>query len=376
MEQLIIIGAGPVGTGAARHAAHAGMAPLIIAPYEGTRADHTVWSSHYDQGRLTHRSARNVTLARYALEAISNYRAIEAESGIDFYTPCGTLSLSPDPRGFSYTQQRADIEAALAFTYVDYTPAQLHSQFPVLRTNLPYYGMYDAAPSGFINPRAMVAAQQTCAIRRGARRIDAVVDRLDTHADYVELTTTAGDCYRAERVIVAAGAYNGLYGLLPTPVAHTIKSELITLAEVDAHTATTCATQAMPSMMIDCSGDIISDAYLIPPVQYPDGKYYCKIGSNSIHDTFFDTAPALHEWIASGHQDATHHAQIRLLHELFGDMEWRSFHTLPCVITRTPSKVPEIARVHARVTALVGCNGSLAKSGDTVGRLLVEQIYA
>lgn len=84
MEQLIIIGAGPVGTGAARHAAHAGMAPLIIAPYEGTRADHTVWSSHYDQGRLTHRSARNVTLARYALEAISNYRAIEAESGIDF----------------------------------------------------------------------------------------------------------------------------------------------------------------------------------------------------------------------------------------------------------------------------------------------------
>jgi hypothetical protein len=44
-------------------------------------------------------------------------------------------------------------------------------------------------------------------------------------------------------------------------------------------------------------------------------------------------------------------------------MEWRSFHTLPCVITRTPSKVPEIARVHARVTALVGCNGSLAKSG-------------
>lgn len=376
MEQLIIIGAGPVGTGAARHATRMGKSPLVVAPIEGERSKHTVWSSHYDQGRLTHRSARNVTLAHYALEAIHNYRTIEAESGIDFYTPCGTLSLSPEPSGFSYTQQRADIEAALGFTYVDYTPDHLQHHFPVLSAGLPYYGMYDAAPSGYINPRRMVAAQLACATQRGAVHIDAVVSRLNAQPGYVEITTTAGNTYRAEHVIVAAGAYSGICGLLPRPEPHTIKGEIITLAEVSTATAQACADQSMPSMMIDCRGDIIEDAYLVPPVQYPDGKYYVKLGSNSNHDPFFDNTHDLRNWIASGTYTATHEAQVRLLKELFHGMEWLGFHSLPCVITRTPSKVPEMPRLHPRVTALIGCNGSLAKSGDTIGRLLVEQIYA
>ncbi len=376
MERLIIVGAGPVGSGAARHAAMRGLEPLIIAPSEGDRATHTVWSSHYDQGRLTHRSARNVPLARYALEAINNYRAIEVESGIDFYTPCGTLSLSPNPQDFSYTQQRPDIEAALGFTYTDYTPDQIHTHFPMISDGLPYYGLYDAAPSGYINPRAMVAAQLTCAYQRGARRLDAIVDRLNAQAGYVEITTTTGETYRAEQVIVAAGAYSGIYGLLPRSEPHTIKGEIVTLAEVSATTAATCAAQSMPSMMIDCRGDIISDAYLVPPVQYPDGKYYLKVGSNSVHDPFFETAADLRQWIRAGEYTATHQAQVRLLNELFGDMEWLGISSMPCVITRTPSKVPEMPHLHPRVTALVGCNGSLAKSGDTMGRLLVDQVYA
>ena len=374
MEQLIIIGAGPVGAGAARHAARAGKSPLVIAPSEGERAHHTVWSSHYDQGRLTHRSARNVTLAQYALEAINNYRSIEAESGIDFYTPCGTLSLSPEPNGFSYTKQRPDIEAALGFSYVDYPPEQLHTHFPVLSTGLPYYGIYDAAPSGYINPRRMVAAQLTCAQQHGARRSDDIVSRLTPQDGYVEATTQSGATYRAEHVIVAAGAYSGICGLLPRPEPHTIKGEMVTLGEVSAATAQACAAQPMPSMMVDCRGDIIEDAYLVPPVQYPDGKYYFKLGSNSIHDPFFTSTADLRNWIATGEYTVTHDAQVRLLKQLFAGIEWLGFHSLPCVITRTPSKVPEMPRLHPRVSALVGCNGSLAKSGDTIGRLLVEQL--
>ena len=42
------------------------------------------------------------------------------------------------------------------------------------------------------------------------------------------------------------------------------------------------------------------------------------------------------------------------------------------VVSRTPDGVPSISNVHPRVTAVVGCNGSLAKSGDTIGRVAVE----
>jgi sarcosine oxidase len=129
-------------------------------------------------------------------------------------------------------------------------------------------------------------------------------------------------------------------------------------------------------MMVDCVSDIISDAYLTPPICYPDGKWYIKLGSNSVHDVFVDTLPQLQQWIRNDAVPAVHAAQIGLLNELFPAIPFLGFKSLPCVITRTPSGVPEIVRTHPRVTAIVGCNGALAKSGDTLGRLLVEQVYA
>lgn len=370
MYDLIIIGTGPIGAGAARHASATGANVAIIGPTEPHRASHTVWSSHYDAARLTHRSARNVQLAQYALEAITNYRTIEAQSGIPFYTPCGTLSLSHDLGGFSYTAQRTAIEQALDFRYVDYTPTAITHTFPMLSADLGYHGVYDGPPSGYIAPRAMVAAQLTCAQQQGATIVRDIVTQLTPRHDFVTVTTHDGLTLHAQRVIVAAGAYSGLCGLLPTPVPHTIKGETVTLGKVSAATAARMAT--MPSMMVDCVSDVISDAYLTPPLQYPDGEWYFKLGSNSIHDLFFDTLPALQHWIKNGDMAATHQAQIALLKQLFAEVEWLDFTSLPCVITRTPDGVPSISNVHPRVTAVVGCNGSLAKSGDTIGRVAVE----
>lgn len=372
MYDLIIIGTGPIGAGAARHASATGAHVAIIGPSEPHRASHTVWSSHYDAARLTHRSARNVQLAQYALEAINNYRTIEAQSGIPFYTPCGTLSLSHDLGGFSYTAQRTAIEQALDFRYVDYAPSDISHTFPMLSGDLGYYGVYDGPPSGYIAPRAMVAAQLTCAQHQGATIIRDIVTQLTPHADAVTVTTHDGLTLHAQRVIVAAGAYSGLCGLLPAPVPHTIKGETVTLGRVSA--ATVARMADMPSMMVDCTSDVISDAYLTPPLQYPDGEWYFKLGSNSIHDLFFDNLPALQHWIKNGDMAATHHAQIALLKQLFAGVAWLDFASLPCVITRTPAGVPSISNVHPRVTAVVGCNGSLAKSGDTIGRVAVAYV--
>lgn len=370
MHDVVIIGAGPIGSGAARHASMQGRAVTVIAPHEATRETHTVWSSHYDQGRITHRSARNITLAHWANQAITEYHSIESQSGISFYRPCGTLTLSASSEGFSYTQQRHQLEHDLAFQYEEYTPDELPKRFPVLAQNLPYGGLFDGPPSGIINPRRYVAAQLACAAQYGAIRIDDVVTRLTPHHDYVTLTTHSGSEYKAQHVIVAAGAYSGLCGLLPTPITHTIKSEIVTIGEVSADTAAALAD--MPSMMVDCDSPVIEDAYLTPPVEYPDGKWYIKLGSNSVHDQFFESHAALTDWIRTGDRSATHQAQVALLRQLFVDLEWRSFDSLPCVITRTPTGLPEIQRLHARVTAVVGCNGSLAKSGSIVGKLAVQ----
>ncbi len=370
MEEVIIVGAGPIGSGAAYEASARGYQVTVIAPHEVPRAQHTVWSSHYDEGRLTHRSAREMTLARWANQAIQQYRRIEALSGIDFYTPCGTLTLSASSDGFSYTKQRTLIESVLDFRYVDYSADTLAHTFPMLSRGLPYHGLYDAPPSGLIRPRRMVAAQLACAAHHGAMRLDDVVTRITPHTDYVRVETASGREFATQRVIVAAGAYSGLSALLPRNVDYSIKSEVVTLGEISATTAALLTD--MPCMMVDCQNDIIEDAYLTPPLRYPDGKWYIKLGSNSVDDQFFGSADALRQWILTGDTYRTHHAQIALLKALFDQIEWIAFRTLPCVITRTAHGLPFIEQLHPRLTAVVGCNGSLAKSGYIVGTIAVD----
>jgi len=374
MIDVLIIGAGPIGSGAAHAASAQGHAVTVIAPHEVARDHHIVWSSHYDQGRITHRSARNLTLAHWANQAIHQYRSIETQSGIDFYTPCGTLTLSASSDGFSYTQQRRQLEQELNFSYEEYTPDALSKRFHMLSCNLPYSGLYDGPPAGIINPRQMVAAQLACATQLGAVQHNDIVTSVHPHHEYVAIRTHTGVEHRAQRVIIAAGAYSGLYGLLSSPITHTIKGETITLGEVDASTA--AHLRDMPSMMVDCDSPIIEDAYLTPPIQYPDGKWYIKLGSNSVYDPFFESYEALSHWIRHGDATATYHAQKELLITLFDQIEWRSFQSIPCVITRTPSGLPEIRRIHPRITAVVGCNGSLAKSGNIVGQLAVKTMLS
>ncbi|MFM2308999.1 MAG: putative sarcosine oxidase [Chloroflexota bacterium] len=374
MDDVIVIGAGPIGAAAAHHASKRGMRVRIIGPTEAPRATHQVWSSHYDAGRLTHRSARNVPLALLALESIQRYRDIEHRSGIDFYTPCGTLSLSASLESFSYTRIRADLEAALGFRYDDFSANQLTSRFPMLASDLPYAGVYDGPPSGIINPRRMVAAHLVLAVQYGAQLERDIVTQVQTHSDMVAVHTSDGQTYKAARAIIAAGAYSGLSGLLPTPVEHTVKSETVTLAEVSAAQAE--ALHGMPSMMVDCQSDILSDAYLTPPVKYPDGKWYLKLGSNSTEDVFFSSAGQIRQWVTGDVPSATHTAQRALIQSLFRGIDWLGFQSVPCIITRTPSGVPEITKVHERVATMVGCNGSLAKSSDAVGRVLVDTLLA
>lgn len=374
MYDIAIIGCGPIGSGAARHASRAGQRTCIIGPHEPARASHQVWSSHYDSGRLTHRSARNLQLALWANEALASYADIEHQSGIPFHVACGTLSISRDLRNFRYTAIRDELETQLGFRYEDFTPTSLITRFPMLNPSLGMTGIYDGAPSGYVDPRAMVRAQLTCAQQQGATLVCDIVTQLIPHDDHVVIQTQDGQTIHAAHAIVAAGAYSGLCGLLPTPVPHTIKTETVVLGEISATTAAELA--GMPSMMVDCTSDVVSDAYLTPPICYPDGKWYIKLGSNSVHDVFVESLPQLQQWIRNDAMPAVHGAQVALLRELFPAIPFIGFKSVPCVITRSPSGVPQIIRSHARVTAVVGCNGALAKSGDVVGKHAVTASLA
>jgi sarcosine oxidase len=127
--------------------------------------------------------------------------------------------------------------------------------------------------------------------------------------------------------------------------------------------------QAMPSLIVVDPAADLPDLYLLPPVRYPDGHHYIKIGTGSI-DHPLEDLNALQEWYRHGgigdDADRLRTALVALLPEL----EDAAMRTDACAVTNTPSGYPIIDWVaQGRVAAACGGNGKAAKSSDELGRL-------
>ena len=65
--------------------------------------------------------------------------------------------------------------------------------------------------AGFIDPRKLVAAQIAICQQQGATVIDETVTSVDAQTDCVVMQTKSGNELKAQRVIVAAGAYSQFF---------------------------------------------------------------------------------------------------------------------------------------------------------------------
>ena len=94
-----------------------------------------------------------------------------------------------------------------------------------------------------------------------------------------KLTTKGGRTLTAKKVLLACGAFINHYALLPSGRQLDIgmNPASVCMAEISERSAEMLAT--MPSMyMISGKDDNGLPVYILPPIKYPDGKTYIKIG--------------------------------------------------------------------------------------------------
>ena len=82
-----IIGAGLIGSAAAKYIATNNNNVILIGPKEpeDKRNHNGIFASHYDEGRITRISDNDTTWAYLAKKSIQNYNSIFNLSNIDFY---------------------------------------------------------------------------------------------------------------------------------------------------------------------------------------------------------------------------------------------------------------------------------------------------
>jgi glycine/D-amino acid oxidase-like deaminating enzyme len=369
-----VIGKGMIGAAAARHLALQSDGVALIGPDEPpVRAEHSdVFGSHYDEGRIYRILDPNPIWAALAARSLARYEEIEAQSGIRFHDEVGFLAFANEGDGSGIEKYaRTGAEQGGRVERVD--AARLAARFPYLRFSSQAVGAFEPTDAGYLSPRRLVEVQTVAAERHGATVIREAVHRVTLDEGGVELTTASGQALRAEKAIVATGGFANTHEVLPRPLAIAVGGRTILLAEADAPRLEQLA--AMPSLVIDGPAPV-PDVYVLPPVRYPDGRWYVKLGSGWFEHPL-TTLNQLGDWFRQPGADADREALHATLLALIPALEGAPIHTDTCVVTATTSGYPYVdLTAEGRLCIAVGGNGKAAKSSDEIGRLAAALLLA
>ena len=366
---FIVVGKGMMGAAAARHLTVSGARVALIGPDEPKdwAAHDGVFASHYDNGRITRTIDGDRDWARLAQRSIARYRDIEAASGIPFFHDVGCLISGPVPAGDGgYLDGVAAVVDDLGLDVPLLTASELSARFPHFSVPGHAAGFLEASGAGHINPRAFVAAQAACFEKAGGTILSQEAVSTLVDGDSVTVALRDGSRVSAGRVLVAAGGFSGADGLLPRRPDLVVKGRTVIFAEVGE--ADLPAYAGMPCW-IDESGDPKDHFYLLPPIRYPDGRWYIKIGGDPT-DIVLNSDADIRAWFKTdGDPGAIAHLR-RVLAAAMPGLTPRSWVSTPCVTTYTAHGYPYAGFVEGdRIALLAGGNGAAAKSSDEIGRL-------
>jgi sarcosine oxidase len=367
----LVVGRGLMGSAAAKHLSRQGYAVALIGP--GEPADWTthrgVFASHYDEGRITRILDPNLHWAQFAQRSIARYRPLEAQTGIRFYGEVGHLAVG-EPEGESgkylaALQKTAD-QLGVSIEVLD--GQDLRSRFPYFYFKPSAMGFYQSQQAGYISPRSHVAAQSRAVELNGGTIITEMVQAIHPEANGITVETKA-HTLQAKAGIVATGGFTKASGLVPPETPLEVQGRTILLAQVRQEDLS--QLKGMPSL-IHRPNNSDQRFYLLPPIQYPDGNWYLKLGCSHLW-VLRDDLMELRHWFQSSGDSATVDHLQRLLKALMPEIIFVSFKAKTCVTTHTPSGYPIIDWVQpGRLVSLVGGNGYAGKSADELGWIAAQ----
>lgn len=369
----IVVGRGMMGAAAARYLALQGDGVAVIGPDEPKdwANHHGVFASHYDEARITRTIDSNPVWARLANRSIARYGQIAAESGVDFYEEVGCLIVGPKRGGRDpYVGQVETAARQLGVSIEMLSDAELRARFRYFDFGADCEGVYEERHAGYVNPRRLVEAQSLLAEKAGARVIRRAAVSVREEDGLAIVTTDDGAVYSAERVLVAAGGFSINENLVPRPIDLKVYGRTVAFFEIPD--ADLDAYSGMPSL-IHQPDDPIDHIYLLPPVRYPDGKTYLKIGGDP-DDLQLETEPEIRAWFRRGGRLTTRDHLHRIITGLVPTLADAPLSMAACVTSFTPENYPAIGFASERIAVLTGGCGAAAKSSDEIGRLGAELI--
>ncbi|MEP6583454.1 MAG: FAD-binding oxidoreductase [Ginsengibacter sp.] len=365
----IVIGKGLIGSAAAKYLSKSGEQVAVIGPDEPANLEEgTVFSSHYDQARIQRILGTDAIWTLLNQQSAAAYPSLQKDSDITFHTPVGCLYVNPHGTDF-YLEQIEGLAREFDTSYRLFEDGtSLNSAFPDFNFPASSKGIFEDAPAGFINPRLLIKAQMKVFQKNNGTIINEVAQEIIHGNESITIITKEGNTFNSKKVLVCAGAFTNCFNLLQEKLAFKLKSETIILAKVCKEEAIRLGK--LPSLLYEIDTPEIQNIYLIQPIEYPDGAWYCKLGANIPEDIHFDTLEDLQNWFRTSDNDMNLDKLKRGLMKLMPGIAIEKLTTKKCIITRTKHGKPYIGSLGKKgLFVAAGGNGYGAMSSDALGRI-------
>ncbi|MGB3408766.1 MAG: FAD-dependent oxidoreductase, partial [Jannaschia sp.] len=343
---VIVIGGGMMGAPCARHLAEAGHSVALIAAPEPS--DRTTsggpFGSHFDAARITRRVASDADWSLASRRSIARYRDLEARSGRTIFRESGAVMAGPEVGPMSdVTQRFLSIAAAL-----DDPPERLDTEAVRARLGIALpagsLASFEAAQGGWIDPRAMRDAQQVLAVTAGAALFaQAAVARNGGVVTLADGTRISGG-----HVVVATGPHAASDGFLPARPRMKVWARTIAFARLSE--AERLRLADLPSLIWVPEGWDY-DLYMLPPVRYPDGRWYLKIGGE-VDSARIQSADEMAAWFHGAGDAAVGARLLEEMRRVLPGLDVAAAHTEPCAVAWTETGYPYIDAAGDGVTVL------------------------
>jgi monomeric sarcosine oxidase len=213
VARIAVLGAGGVGSAAARFLAREGHAVTVLEQFT---PDHDRGSS-YGTSRIIRKTYTDGLYTALMGEAYPLWDALEREAGEPLFRRTGGLFFGPEGHPELEAIRRALAEHHVPHEALD--PAACARRFPAFRL-LPGEAAVFEPEAGFLRASACVRAQLRLATAHGAQvRAGTRVEAIAPRADRVDLVLVGGEVLGFDRLIVSAGPWTArlLAPFVPLP---------------------------------------------------------------------------------------------------------------------------------------------------------------
>ena len=237
-------------------------------------------------------------------------------------------------------------------------------------------GRFSKDYNGYISIRNLVVACRIVAKNNGVDIIaDVVKDITKTSESYYSLTMANGDVILSKKVVVACGSFSNFFNILPTKRQLDLQLVGHTVLKFELDEADTEKMTNFPSMIYKPDPDS-SYIYILPPIKYPNGKTYLKIGhvvypkldENKLGQTL-NTLDEVQEWYCQEDYPKARKYFKKHFESLYQGVSFLNDELDFCVMAMTTSGKQLIDFIDENLMVAAGGNGKSAKFGLEIGRI-------